>query len=138
MAASNGAEIVKGTFTAVNQGGNVFTLNFGKTFSEYIFMIKMTDTSLTTLKTSGETGAKMYECIGRYPKYSIEDPPSNGNAYIAYRIKPSDGTLSTGSAENQSMTGSSITFVCQTYGTGANILYRNHDYDYVIISLDSI
>ena len=133
---AKGAEIVKGTFTAINQSNNTFTLNFGKTFSKYIFLIKMTDESLATLKTSGQTGAKMYECLGRFPKYSIEDPPSNGNAYISYRIKPSDSTLSISSAENQSMTESSISFQCQSYNGGANILYVNHDYEYLIISLD--
>ena len=131
-----GTEILKGTFTAINQGDNRFTINFGKTFSSYIFYVEMTAASLALLEASGQTGAKMYACIGRYPKHDIEEPPSNGNAYISYRIKPSDKTLSIAGTENNTIDGSSISFQCQGYNGGANILYTNHDYEYMIIPIE--
>ena len=40
---ANGAQFVKGTFTAPNSG-NRYMLEFGKTLSKYLFFIEMTDT----------------------------------------------------------------------------------------------
>ena len=136
MAMAKGAGIIKGTFTAVNQGNNTFTLNFGKTFSQYIYLIKMTDESLQTLMASGQTSAKMYECLGKYPEYEIMTNPETGNAFLSFRAKPSDNTLSISSSESGQLTESSITLTCNTYGGGANILYRDYEYEYMIIPIE--
>lgn len=136
IAMARGEKIIKGTFTAVNQGENKYTFNFGKTFSKYIYYIEMTSESLTLLKASGQTAAKMYACVGRFPKHDIEEPASNGNAYIAYRIKPSDDTLSIAGTESNTISDSSITFQCQNYNGGANIMYNNHEYNYMIIPIE--
>ena len=54
---ANGAQFVKGTFTAPNSG-NRYTLEFGKTLSKYLFFIEMTDNSKTTLLGTGLSGAR--------------------------------------------------------------------------------
>ena len=135
---AKGAEIIKGTFTAVKEAGNQFTLNIGKTLTEYLYLFRMTDTSYATLMSSGQTAARMYECVGHYPKYEHEQTPGTGNAFVSYRVNPSNGEFSSIASEAGSLTGSSITIPCNTYGNGANILYADHNYEYLIVSLENV
>lgn len=39
---ASGADFVKGTFTVPNDVAT-YTINFGKTYSKYLYMVEMTD-----------------------------------------------------------------------------------------------
>ena len=138
--ASGGAEVIKGTFIADGGQANSYTLSWGKKFSKYIYIIEMTEDSKNALISSGQTSAKMYACIGKYPMPSINNDSLN-NTYLSNRIIPSTQALSVSNTTNNvsdTVTGNSIKFTCNRIGSGANVLYNNYSYNYTIVSLDDI
>ena len=93
MAMARGTIPIRGSFTAYSQTGNVYTIEIGKTLSKYIFYIWMTDASRAALMATGQTSAKMYECLGKYPASEALAQPGTNNAFISYRIVPSTSKM---------------------------------------------
>lgn len=130
-----GADYAKGTFTTDTNG--TYTLSFGKTFESYLYYIEMTDDSKTALKNTGHTSARMYACMGIYPKNKFDGNDYPYNAYAAYRVVPSTDEMSLStSTQATAIDGSSISFtnVADT-GSGANNLYRGYSYNYYIVEI---
>lgn len=131
---AKGAEIIKGTFEAINTGGS-YTLDWGKSFSKFILIIEMTDASKTTLLASGQTSAKMFECLTQYPMPTINND-SASNAILSNRIIPTTSVISTSASSAGTVTEHSITMTCNNIGSGSNVLYNGYEYNYTVISLD--
>lgn len=135
-----GAEVVKGTFTVSASAivDNTFTLNFGKTFSKYLYLIEMTEASKTTLLATGQTSDRAYSAIGMYPMPQINNTTPDNN-FLTVRVKPttSGTSVAAPSSSSGSATGSSITFPVSNLN-GANHLYRDYSYNYTIVSLDNV
>lgn len=135
-----GAEVVKGTFTVSQSAivNNTYTLNFGKTFSNYLYLIEMTEASKTTLLSTGQTSDRMYSCLGIYPIPQINNVTPDNN-FLSARVKPSTSATSVGapSSASGSATGSTITLPVSNV-SGVNHLYRDYSYNYTIVSLDNV
>ena len=131
---ASGADFVKGTFTT--DASSPFTLSFGKTFSKYLYYIEMTDESKAALHNSGQTSAKMYACLGIYPKNKFNGNDYPYNAYASYRVNPStdEMSLSTSSAASD-IDESSITLYNNALSGGANALYQGYSYNYYIVEI---
>ena len=54
---ASGAQFVKGTFT-VPDSGSSYTINFGKTFSSYLYVIEMSDLSKQSLIQTDVDGCR--------------------------------------------------------------------------------
>lgn len=130
---AQGAEVVKGAFTVSTTG--TYTLNFGKTFTKYIYLIEMTDSSKTALMSSGQTSAKMYSCIGEYPSPKINND-SLANTYLSFRIIPTTGVISASSSTTGTADESSVALNSNSIGSGANSIYNGYSYNYTIVSLE--
>lgn len=135
-----GIEVVKGTFTVYPDQivDNTYTINFGKTFSKYLYLIEMTEESKTTLLSSGQTSDRMYSCMGTYPIPQINNITPSYN-FLSVRVKPSTSSTSVTAPSSSSgvATSSTITFPTSNLN-GANQLYRNYSYNYTIVSLDNV
>lgn len=135
-----GAEVVKGSFTVSPSAivDNTFTINFGKTFSKYLYLIEMTEESKATLLSSGQTADRMYSAIGVYPIPQINNTTPY-NSFLSVRVKPStsETSISAPGSSSESATGSTITFPVSNLG-GVNQLYRDYSYNYTIVSLDNV
>ena len=131
---ASGADYAKGTFTT--DTAMTYTLSFGKTFSRYLYYIEMTDESKTALHNSGQSSAKMYACLGIYPKNKFNGNDFPANSYASYRVNPAndDMTLST-SASATAINESSITLGNTAISGGANSLYRGYSYNYYIVEI---
>ena len=135
MAMASGAQYVKGMIT-VAQGAEC-TINFGKTFSRYLYFIEMNDASKTTLLASGESGAKSYARCGVVPSVAIGNVDA-GLSYWSQRINPatSEQTYSAISNYVVNATGSSITFKsANSISSGAHYLYAGYTYNYYIVEI---
>lgn len=129
-----GANYASGTFTTGNT--STYTLEFGKTFSKYLYYIEMTDDSKTALKNSEQTSAKMYACLGIYPRNEFDENLYPYDAYAAYRVVPSSDEMSLStSAQASAIDGSSITLTNNAISSGANNLYRGYSYNYYIVEM---
>lgn len=130
-----GADYAKGTITTDTNG--TYTLSFGKTFASYLYYIEMTDDSKTALKNTGHTSARMYACLGIYPKNKFDGNDYPYNAYAAYRVVPSTDEMSLStSTQATAIDGSSISFTnVAATGSGANNLYRGYSYNYYIVEI---
>ena len=131
---ANGAQFVKGTFT-VSDSGSSYTLNFGKTFSKYMYFVEMTDESKTAFISSGATAARIFCYVGIYPKREINNTSVNSNKLIV-RLNPS--TSETSASYSSSFTESSTSIVFATSsvtGSTANALYKGYTYNYYIVEI---
>ncbi len=135
---SSGADCVKGSFT-VGNSETYHTINFGKTFSKYLFIIEADDESKEDIAECELTTARAYLIIGRYPgfKFASEDVDYR---LIAERVKPSDSTLSTtniGASSAVVLTDSSITINCYalTNTNAPNYLYQGLTYNYYVFEM---
>lgn len=133
--AVQGANYAKGTFTTDDNG--TYTLSFGKTFSSYLYYIEMTDESKTALHNTGQNSARMYACLGIYPKNKFNGNNYPYNAYSAYRVNPSTDEMSLStSTQASAIDGSSISFNNTAItASGANNLYRGYSYNYYIVEI---
>ena len=131
---ASGADFVKGTFTT--DTAYTYKVDFGKTFSKYLYYIEMTDDSKTALMNSGQSSAKMFACFGVYPPTEFDSSHSAAANYMSYRIKPSDSTIdcSSSAAANQ-IDGSSVTLGLTGITGGANSLYREYSYNYYVVEI---
>lgn len=127
-----GANIETGTFTATQQSGNVYKINFSKAHSRYILYAEMTAESKTALMDSGQASAKMFSFSVVYPSPKVSDENSS-KGLMSYRITPTTGEYSVSSSSYGSIDESSITLNCQSYANGANILYTGSTYNYMVI-----
>ena len=128
-----GAEFLSGTFTTGTTAG--YTIDFGKSFSKYLYYVEMTDASKTELHNSGQTSAKMFACIGKYPNAEFNERSTNGG-YLSFRVNPSNDTIDkSSSASPNSISDSSITFGNNAITAGANSLYRGYSYNYYIVEI---
>ena len=58
MGMAKGAEVIKGSFTVPADYTGNYTINFGKSFSRYVYIIEMTDESKAALAQRGENSNK--------------------------------------------------------------------------------
>ena len=68
-----GAQFVKGSFTVPNDALAYYTLDFGKSFSRYLFLVEMDNASKTMLSNSGISANRIYAEQGIFPMPSIND-----------------------------------------------------------------
>ena len=131
---ASGAQFVKGTFTAPSSGS--YTLNFGKTFSKYLYIIEATDETKTAIVNSGASNYRPYCWIGSYPQPEINNkgsyggvtwtynPSTNGYANARYETTPNDFT-----ATSITLTTADIT------GSASYSLLRGCSYTYYIVEI---
>lgn len=126
---ASGARFVKGTYTIPDNGS--FVINFGKTFSKYLFYIEMTDESKAALIDTGKTSSRTFAAFGVYPEMEIGNVIGNSN--LGSRITPSSKALSEG---HFSATKSSNSIELPTGGTGnSNVFYWGYTYNYYIVEI---
>lgn len=134
-----GAEVIKGTFTAPHTDStDSYTLDFGKSFSSYLFLIEMTDASKATLMATGDTKNRAFSFVGVYPKRSISSIVATNNVLIT-RVNASANTSDTVANYISRISDSSISINVYSLSlTGAYYLYPDYSYNYTIVSLDNI
>lgn len=131
---ASGADYVSGTFTTGNT--TTYKIEFGKTFSNYLYLIEMTGESKTALMNSGQTSAKMFACIGMYPPAMFDNSHPGVKNYMSNRINPSTLTIDySTSATVTAIDETSITFGNHSISNGANSLYRGYSYTYYIVEV---
>lgn len=131
---ASGAQFVKGTFTAPSSGS--YTLNFGKTFSKYIFIIESTEDTKTAIINSGASSYRPFYWIGSYPQPEINNNGSYGG--IAWTYKPSTNEYANSryATDNNSYTTTSITFVvADITGTSSSGILKGCSYNYYIVEI---
>lgn len=133
---SAGANCVKGSFT-VPSTGNSYTLEFGKSFSKYIFLIEADDTSKEAILDSDYDANKTYSFFGIYPKRSIGETETNWNTILS-RINPHSPSSASSLSTSTTFTNSSITLSAYDLSTSGatSSLYRNLTYKYIVIELE--
>ena len=134
MGGGGGSCVVTGTFTAEQQSGNTYKLEFPGTYGSYLLLVEMTEESKAALIDSGNTATKMFAFQTVYPTPKIDDANASGGI-LSYRVTPSTEEYSLSQSTYQAIDGSSITLTCSTYGGGANILYKDQTYNYTIVPL---
>lgn len=136
---AKGAEVVKGSFTVVNDGSAWEQIQFPKTINRYLYYIEMDEDSKEALMQSGINGNRSYACFGIYPMIDIEDV-AQPSVTSAFRVNPSTkvpGTVSTGDyVKNMSNTG--FEMAKGNYNSGVYYVYYGSTYNYTIVSLDDI
>lgn len=135
---ANGANFVKGTFTVPNNI-NSYTIDFGKTINQYLFVVEMTDESKKTLmEDTSDTNPRCFIFYGLYPKPSINNMVvSYINTY--YRIVPSTGgtvsaTLNEGPVTSFNET-SIVMRATEKSGNRAAFIYKGYSYNYYICEI---
>ena len=134
---AKGKDFITGTFTCPD-ADTTFTLNFGKTFNHYLFVIELSDDSKTALKNTGKSSQFSIGFVGIYPKMSINNVDVNANQ-LGQRYTPSTNATSSGSTSVLTTTNTSITGSVRGLdysGTTTSILIRGYTYKYTVISLD--
>ncbi len=132
---ATGADYVSGTFT-VPADATSYTLEFGKTFSNYIFLVEATDNAKTSIMSSGSTNARGYAYIGVYPKREINSEEYSSNVYVM-RVIPSTGTLSNGVTGGSMCSETGITFsTVDVTASGWSSLVKGLTYNYFIVAID--
>lgn len=127
------ANYAKGEFTCPSSGSS-YTLSFGKTFSKYVAVIEMTDSSKTALVNSGLTAARTFAMMLIYPKLAIGNMENNYQA-IFHRFNPSNNVMDNGAPTTCTFTSSSITIPMGTTSS-ANQLYQNYSYKYYVAEIE--
>ena len=130
---AGGADYVSGTFTVPNSVTS-YTLDFGKTFSKYLYLVEMTDESKTALKNSDIDAARAFGYVGIYPNLSINNVDYTSNSMYA-RYKPTTNSVSGGNLSASSYTNSSITFPVNSVATSITPLYNGYSYNYFIVEI---
>ena len=132
--AASGANFVNGTFTVPGNASS-YTLDFGKSFSKYLYFVEMTDASKTSLIGTGINALKAFGYVGIYPNLSINGGSYTPNSMYA-RYNPSSNVISGSSLSASSYSESSITFpVAAVDGTSITTLYRNYAYNYFVVEI---
>lgn len=132
---ASGVSYARGTFTT-DSSASTYTINFGKIFSRYLYLIEMTDASKTALMSSGQTSAKMYSCFGIYPPPAFDSLHSATRTYLSTRINPSTSNIDySSSAVATNLDESSITLGNNAITGGANGLYRGYSYTYYVVEI---
>lgn len=131
---ASGANFVKGTFTVPSIGSS-YTLNFGKTFSKYMFFIEMTNDSKTALLQIGATSARAFFVEGIYPSPSVNNVQGT-NVTLVCRVTPSTGEITYGQ-NNIFIKGIDDTHIdFAAGGTGnTNAFYNGYSYNYYIVEI---
>lgn len=131
---ASGAQYIKGSFTVPNSGSS-YTLNFGKTFAKYLFIIEATDESKATMISSTTvSAAKLYCLVGSFPSPGINNTPGVGK--LANRYTPSTEALGSVGTKYNTCGESSIVFTVAPFETGgANYLYNEFSYNYYIVEI---
>ena len=135
MAQGSGPVCVSGTFT-VPENANSYTLSFGRTISDYIFLIEATDASKTAMMSSGSTYARGYAFLGVYPKREINNETYDANVYVS-RAVPSTGVLSNGTLNNNICSSTGIAFTTvDVMASGWQYLTKGMSYNYFVVAID--
>ena len=132
---ANGAQFVKGTITTDNNN-STYTINFGRTFNNYLFYIEMTDASKTALINYGSTYAKMYACCGMYPAPQIGEA-TIGQTMISRRYKASDGIVDSSAAGIYNIGNDFITLANTAVSSSSNPngFMKGYSYNYYIVEI---
>ena len=135
-AITTGKDFVSGSFTCPDED-TTQTINFGKTFNNYLFIIEMTDESKSALVASGTTSTISIGFVGVYPKRTINGKTVASNEVSERYVASSNSTTS----------GSTSYITCSSTGLSANVralidatpqnnLIRGYSYNYTVVSLD--
>ena len=133
---ARGKDFITGTFTCPDSDTS-FTIEFGKTFNNYLFLIEMTDAQKTALVNSGSSASLSIAFTGVYAKRSINNVNVAGNT-LCHRYKASDGTQTSSSTSNLTCGTTSIkNNVRQTSASNPHINFiRGYSYNFIVVSLD--
>ena len=132
--AQSGANFTSGSFTITSNATNPYVLEFGKTFSKYIFYIEATGESKQQLYDTSLSGRRCYASVGHYPKTEINNTQNNKIAF-AWTYVPSTGAV--GNTESDiTATDSTISFPCINISqNNQNALIRGLTYNYFICEI---
>lgn len=133
---SVGAYYVKGTFTVPSDASS-FTLNFGKTFSKYLFFIEMTERSKEDiLVDTSLSGRRAYSFIGEYPKTAVANKTNNTVFIYTYIPSTESVSSSTTTITTFVQTESSITNVCYSVVSNVQTTFvRGASYNYYVVEI---
>ena len=127
--AGGGGGGVSGEFT-VPDSGSTYEISFGKTISNYLFLIEATDDTKTAILNSGQTSSRAFAFVGVYPKREANDHEASNNA-LTQRLKPSDGSVDA-STTTVTCTDSAVSLPIGGFGSGVNYVFAGCTYKYVI------
>lgn len=137
MGMAKGAEVINGSFTVPANGTYNYTIEFGKSFNKYIYIIEMTEESKLQLMQTGIDANKGYARLGIYTPFSINGLSSPNTMHLSSRYNPSAETAMSTVATANGIDSSSITIANgPVTSNSANILYNGYSYNYTIVSLD--
>ena len=133
---ASGANYVSGTFTVPDDETSTYTLNFGKTFSKYLFFIELTDASKTIVINSGASNYRPFCLVGSYPQPQINNVVVYGG--IAWTYTPSSHSYSNGrfTTSSKNFTETSMKFATDDVtGTATSALLKGCTYNYYIVEI---
>ena len=130
---ASGARFVKGSFT-VETGITSKTIDFGKTFSKYLFLVEMTDESKTMLMNSGVNAVRAFSFVGIYPHRQINNHEYVTDAVYS-RYNPSTDAVSGGTMQIATLTGSSMTMSVSVVSSSTTTLFVGYSYNYYIVEI---
>lgn len=132
--AQNGADYVKGEFTIPSDASSPYTLNFGKTFSKYLFFIELADESKSVIMNSSLAGRRAYTHLGKYPNNMFNNIENTNNT-IVNNYAPSLDTVGYTQA-TFTCTDSSISYTCGAVTTNNNdMLIKGCKYNYYVVEI---
>ena len=133
-----GKDFVSGTFTVPNDA-ETYRINFGKSFSRYLFIIEMTDDSKTTLINSGSSNSLTFLYFGIYPAPAFQKQGTPLDApYGHFRYRASSPSL-TGTYSVYPKTKDETYIENAVAPIESGHFYKflaGYSYNYVVISLD--
>lgn len=134
-AITTGKDFVSGTFTCPDED-TTYKIQFGKTFSKYLFLIELSDDSKTALVNSGSSYARPFAYIGVYPKLGMNNLTVDYNI-VPNRYKSSTNEVTIGNSSALTTTGTYIEGTVRAVNSNAaNYFIRGYSYKYTVVSLD--
>lgn len=136
-AMAQGAKYVKGTFTIPLDADATYTVNFGETFSKYMYFVEMTDASIATLLSEPDiSGDRVYAFNGIWPAPTINNN-SVGDYTNCYKVKPSTGDVSAvGTASCLTgITNSSISFRTGVKNSGTYYFIKGYSFNCYVVEI---
>ena len=135
MQMANAKSVIRGQFTVPLDTGNKYTLQIGKTLSQYMFFVEATDESKQQLMELTINNAKMIGAMGCYPARAVNNVSLSPNYSMFFRVNPTTGVLDATNNQTISYYDSYIEIYARSIDSGAVQVYKGLTYNYVICEL---
>ena len=130
---ASGANFVKGSFTVPNSGAS-YSVDFGKSFDRYIFLIEADEDARETIIDSGLDASKAFAVIGTHPVLNINNVDVNFGEALA-RINPATSAVAMGSAKWGTTSSRINVGIAPLTGSTPSALYHGLTYNYYVFEI---